>query len=188
MNAQRLYLQDGTPTQVWFCGTCHVVVPTQSLAEKCCQPCACGKTAIGGTKRRRECSAENFRRIAAERDAKRLALAETVEDRNGPVFWEGTGNDGFHESTDDLLEWLEDNGVPRPEYVFAVKVAPFPGLDLDRLLEMMAEELYEDAIEQFCGVPALSQAIDTFNEDNDHLGVITPDYTRKVRLPTKEAP
>lgn len=176
---------DGANVYIWACSKCGYTAGDEKTAEKCCRCLTCGKELnrrIVG-----DCD-DCWREKDAKREAERIAKAEKLEKWDGWVFYDGAtnGNDGYFESLDDLVDWLESEGIDPdnwPEYVFCCKVVPFPAVDLDDIVDRIMDELpvgYER--EHLVGLDLLEEAINDFNESNKHLISYEPDYTKVVRV------
>jgi len=137
----------------YACGSCGTVVGTakshgsnaQGMAERCCAPPACQQCgAVHDRKHRLFCGPCEVAREAA-REARRFAAAEHIpaSDYDGPVYWDGTGNDGYSPSVADLLDWFADEETEPPAYVWACSVR-HPSLDADDLLEHALDDHHED--------------------------------------------
>ena len=115
MEAQELYLKDGKPTGVFYCGKCRIVHKQQESAEECCSVpvCACGKEMPRYLAKCSDCSEVE----RAEKRSKEIAAAEKVESWDGFVWadWLG-GADGYFDSVDDLVSSLEDDEVSAEDW------------------------------------------------------------------------
>ena len=176
---------DGTEVSIWACGKCGYVRNGEENAKNCCTCSTCGKELKHGAFG--DCD-DCRRRKWAEREAERIDKAEKLETWDGWVFYDGAanGNDGYFESLDDLIDWLEGEGIKPenwPEYVFCCKVVPFPAVDLDDIVDRIMDELPEGyEREHLVGLDLLEEAINDFNESNKHLISYKPDYTKVVRV------
>lgn len=110
------------------------------------------------------------------------------------MFLEGAGDqDGFFESIDNLLECLDEeveNGERQdwPEYAWTCKTIPFPAIDIDTLMEVIAERSFENVEEHLTGVQELREAIGAFNTANAGCVSYEPNYKQLVRVPPRETP
>lgn len=109
----------------------------------CRKFCACG-AALEKYYRLRCAACEG--KLAAEREQKRFEAAEkvTLEDYDGPVYW----NDEYYDSVDELLDHCENCEFEIPQYVWATKRCEFR-IDAVELVseQLERQEMYEDAIE-----------------------------------------
>jgi hypothetical protein len=191
MNAQQLYIAKGDifqPVKAYYCSECRIVKRTQEEAEKCCVPHRCDTCGAELERYRTRCDKcrDKFRQA---RLAEMLERAEKLESWDGWVYYENAGyQDGYFQSVDDLIEWLADNvdfESDWPEYVFVCK-GRFDGIRLDRVLEDIEQDMYEDVRNDLHGIPELEAAINAFNTAN--VGVLTyePDYSKAVRVLNSE--
>jgi hypothetical protein len=174
---------------VWACGVCNKVMGAD-LVEKCCKPCECGMP----SRNRFECKCSHCAEIEyKERRAKQLEEAELVEWDGSMIFSEAVnGNqDGWFESPDDLLEYLESNDDEDtehwPEFAFVGRKC-VRELDLYRAIERMTEDTYEDA--EVCAtredMAKLEEVVTMFNAKYA-VTYYEHDYKRKVRIAAKVA-
>lgn len=196
MNAYYLNKPDGTQTQVSVCGVCGLTAAgfgNYGVSQRCCTCLHCGEALSEDERRSRSlyhpaCEAQRN----AEFEAKRLEDAELLTDYAGPVYCESAGRgsfgDGYFADAIELAENLDmqdsEDPTPRPAFAFCCEEIQFRGLDIASILENEAEEMFEDAIEHFKGTEELEAAIKTFNEANNSLVSWTPDYKRKVSVPS----
>lgn len=188
MNALQLLMPDGSPSNQWFCSTCRHVRSAQDIAERCCRCSECGEECIAGkdgnyTGLHRTCSAMRDQRILEKRLAEATEVPPPVE---GMVYSDEYRGDqeGYFRDVDDFMEMYcdEPEGL-RPEFVFCT-TSEVPRLrSADRLVSAMAEDLWEDAFDDFAGIAELQVAIDAFNEKNKSLRSFNTDYKRKIRIP-----
>lgn len=176
---------DGAKVYIWACSKCGYTAGDEKTAEKCCRCLTCGKELerrIVG-----DCD-DCWREKDAKREAELIAKAEKLEKWDGWVFYDGAtnGNDGYFESLDDLVDWLESEGIDPdnwPEYVFCCKVVPFPAVDLDDIVDRILEGLPEEVgREHLKGLDDLEAAIVEFNKRNIELISYEPDWTKVVRI------
>jgi hypothetical protein len=203
LNGKQLFWGDGKPVmakgrngqQLWCCETCGSLKLDQESADKCCvcsycdQPIEQDKIGKGDYSYiHGKCSDERER----EREAARIEKAEKLDSWDGPVQWDGVRGgwgDGFFSSLDELIESLEDDddddGAELPEYVWCCKEAKRARISLSSVLENLAEDMYEDAADNFQGVDELQAAVDKFNELNKSVISWEPNYKRMVRVPQR---
>lgn len=192
MNAYYLHKPDGTQLGASACGKCGRIACSGNfdISERCCTCYECGKPLNGdeGTAAlyHRECD----QRRRSQFEAARLEKAELVEDYDDPVFCDGAGHgsygDGYFADVEELADAVQSRFLPGhgPEFAHCCEKIPFSGLDLDSILENATEDMFEDARDHLDGVEELRTAIHGFNQLNKNLCSWTPDYKRKVRLPT----
>lgn len=190
MNAYQLFRADGTPVNLWVCGKCNAVDATQSWAESHCRCSSCGIPENWSTHSLDcdACPTAKWAKAAADR----MAKAEKLESWDGRVYSEGGGGqDGYFMSLEDYVDHLkctreEDEGWP--EWVNVCREVSFPGLDMERIIENLAEDMnYEDAIDNLNGEKELAAAIDAFNLANVGATSYDCDMDRVVRVPRPEA-
>lgn len=185
MNAQELFLKDGRPSGVFFCGECRLTRRTEEEAERCCGPYKCEDCGVDVDRKR-------FRTVCPDCEAKRQAARERmqfdkarkIEYDGGWVYWEGIGQNYF-ESLEDLLEQIEDEELEKPEYVWACKSIQFARLHLSSVLEQIEScgDAYEDFdSDDLHGISVLAAAINEFNELNKDIVSYQPDYTKAIIL------
>lgn len=106
-------------------------------------------------------------RQSARTDARRLAAATTVPaaEYGGWVYLDGYGhNEGYFESVDDLLEWVDcladpgDDPPARPAWAFACSERGFE-FDMEREIESVLQDYHEDAIHQLDGLDEILDAV-----------------------------
>lgn len=185
MNAVELFLADGKPASVWFCGKCRHVAGSQHLADLCCDTYKCNKCG-------KDTGSRSWLRCEACRDAedvasevKRFEAAKKVTAWDGWVYSEGHGyKDGYFESLDDFKEWADDersDETPLPTYVWTCKSEAFAQADIDSILCQITDNGYEDFDpETLDGIPELKAALEAFNEANKDVLSYTPDYSTAV--------
>lgn len=177
MNPQRLYLKDGTETQVWYCGKCTAVYNHEFRAEQCCQnyKCIdCGKD-TGGRSWTMCDACREARRQKEERE--RFEKAEKVTEWTGWVY---DGSE-YHDSIDAYLDSCVCNDVKPHEYLWTCDPHQFVRADVDRLLE------YDDAPEDFetselIGLDELYKAAAAFEEANKDKISYEPNYHKAVLI------
>ena len=168
---------------VWACGVCNKVMG-EYLVEKCCKPCECGKP----SRNRFECKCSDCIDVAYHnRRAKQLDDAELVEWDGDMIFSEVVGGyrDGWFESPDDMGDYLADEDedeINKPEFAFVGKKC-VRGLDLDRAIERMTEDTYEDCELEVAeeDMKALTAVVDAFNAKYS-VTYYEHEYKRKVRI------
>jgi hypothetical protein len=178
----------GKPCGVFVCGKCNLVCH-KDFVEKCCKPCECGK--LSRNRFEAKCS-DCWQAELRERRRKQLEAAELVEWDGSMIFSEDVDGyrDGWFDSPDDLLEYLEvdqdaeaeHEGVCVPEFAFLGRKC-VNKLDIDRAVQLMTEDTYEDAELNVSDDDwaALLAAVDAFNEKYAVV-YYEHDYTKKVRV------
>jgi hypothetical protein len=199
MNAIHLLMPDGTPSKVWACAQCRYLTNDQASAESCCQPMPCRHCGQTTEKRKtaylhdvacEECS----RRIHSEEDAARMDRAEKLDAWDGWVYeWGGSGGrNGYFESLDDYVEYLEaehEDPSEWPEFVYVADRESSPTLDADRILEGLLEGLWEGAdIDDLNGVAELKKAVEAFNQANEKVILYNATGKKAIRVPRPSSP
>jgi len=176
------------PAGVFFCSKCRRVWPNEHDAGQCCLCSYCGKELPKGENYHHyECMMSAYRK----RHEAQLASARVVTDHEGFVFCEQGGpNDGYAQDIDEMAEWWQDEidsgdrgRDEYPEFVLACMVRPPRQVDADDLVEMLAEEGYEDMHDDVVVPDSLKDALKEFNDANKNLVTYEPDYKRKVKMP-----
>jgi hypothetical protein len=186
MEATELFLKEGRPAGVFFCGKCRRVSGEKDIAEQCCLPRRCDK-----------CSKETLSQSAircqacwdaekANRERERFKKAEKLTEWSGWVYADGVGyRDGYCESLDEFYDWLDENPMDI-QYVWACKENFFAHADIEDLLTPILDNAYEDFdSDDFKGLAELKAAIAAFNDVNAGLASYEPDYTKAVLLDVK---
>ena len=188
MNSIQLFHEDGRPADVWYCEKCSRVGVTKAESDNCCRDWTCKQ--CGDVTRRywTECDKCRRERQMAESIA-RLEKAEEISwDRQFMLFSEQLRNsrDGWYYTLDDVHDEIaerrsEDAEFEAPDFVFA-SIKRVKGLDLDRAIESMCEDTYEDA--EVTDTEALKKLQDAVDEFNTKCAIVyfDPDYSRKVRV------
>lgn len=121
-------------------------------------------------------------------DERRFSIAEKIKEENwdGPVYWEGMGDDGYFRDIDDfresIYEWDEE-GYPYPEYIWACKEVPSCFIDFDDILDRATEDAYDDFdFNDIEGGKELEKAINIFNKLNSHLVSWEPNFKKVILL------
>ena len=201
MDPIQLRTPGGDAVEVWACGQCRRVYPSDRLtspgkafdhiperhARECCD-LTCRE--CGATKRSAFGICDRCWEMKQERDyAERIAAAEKLDAWDGWVYAKGLGSkDGYFESLSGLLEWHADETSDRddapalPVFVFCCKEVPFRKVDNKKNNKNNSEASFEDAASFLDGVPELKASIDVFNEANVGLVSYEPDWTRVVRV------
>lgn len=190
MSAVELFHQDGKTAGIWYCSECRVVHATETRATLCHGQaiCSCGKPVERpGYKSEAICdacdmAARDAKRCAAE--SKRFAKAVKIPqaEYSGPVFADGIGPEWFEE-LDQYLEYVEDEEVAFPPYVWAAKPRSLRKVDTSDVTESLLDDMWEDADESdLNGVVELAEALDAFNAANESVVIFDVDYSRAVLL------
>jgi hypothetical protein len=195
MNAERLFLENGNPSHVWFCQKCKRVHQSVGEAEACCAPSiweSCGK-AMDKPQYRHTCDSCQQVKFTAEKIAKEKARFEAAKkvsgndtDYKGWVFCEQIEghNVGFFESLQELLDFCQDESEPMPEYCWACNAIPFAVTDIEDILQNIEENGYDDFDGEDCkGIPELKAAINVFNQANSDILKYEPDYKLAILIP-----
>jgi hypothetical protein len=200
MEPIELLMPDGEPSKVLMCSNCRIVRRTRAYAEACCLPIPCRYCGEPTEKVWRSDGDETqayhrgcWDRHWVAKDREKMAAAEVVESWDGWVHSPAVRghNDGFFESLADLQEYLDDEDddgeTSRPEFAYLCEPEPFPGISAEDICEGVAEDMFEDAEDQFSGTEELEAACEAFNAANAHVVTYRPDYRRVVRVPARPA-
>lgn len=189
MNPYELLHPRGKPCGVYVCGKCNLV-RSKDLAEKCCQPCKCGKESMNQFQAEcRECYSSRLANLAKER----LKKAEEIEwDGEMMLLSEDLPNsrDGWYDSPEHVAEEIErrqedDTDFESPEFVFASEKR-IKGIDLGMAIDSMLEGTYEDVdYPSKESIADLEKCVAEFNAKNS-ITYFQPDYKHKIRIPSKE--
>lgn len=170
-----------TPTNVWVCSACNRVLMDEGLANECCKPCQCGQP----TRNRFEgkCS-DCWDRERHERQLRAMADAELVE-WDGQTMLYTDEVEGYHYgwfySPEELRDYCEDEALEIPEFAFLGRKR-IRKLDLDRAIESMLEDTYEDAsLPDDEAYKKLAAEVDEFNKRNA-IVYYEHSHKRKVRI------
>lgn len=169
------------PVNVWVCTECRMPLQDEGLAERCCQPCSCGKP----TRNRFEAKCSDCWDLHySERRNEQMEKAELVEwDGETWILSEdGLGNqDGWFAGPDELLEYCHDQGIEPPEFAFVGRKR-VKKLDFDQAVESMLEDTYDGAdLRDLEAYKKLAAAIEEFNKANA-ITYYDPCYKRKIRI------
>lgn len=175
MNATELYLKSGQSAGVFFCEKCRNVSRTEAEAEQCCKdyPCqSCGET----TGDRLWTVCQKCRREKRQRDEiDRFNKAEKLE------RWDGWVYDGanYHESIDDYIEDVLDNGGDIHDYVWTCKPIYFVRAEIGDIIDRIGDDAYEDwDPDTLDGLVELEAALDKFNAANEKVCSYSPDFSK----------
>lgn len=170
MNSIELYTKEGKATGVWFCANegCKLVYRTKDQADQCCGPrkCECGNEITRYYTKCGDCRI----RYEATRELERFNTAEKVAraDYDGFVYYEGTGNDGYHQCLEDFIDECESEGIALPHYVWSCTPIQFVHIAFDDVSSHIADHAYEDFdANQLNGMDELKAAFEAFNKANE---------------------
>lgn len=166
-----------------YCSKCGRVWPNddgmpQGFAAKCCAPkyCQdCGKEIESYRLRCDPCQMKAWFQTGER-------MRET--DYKGRFIFceEGYGSqDGYFESTDDLRDYCQDEGVDLPAFVFGCTERVWNGIDIDRAIENDLEEYHEDAIDSVHDLSELRAVIKVWNE-KQHISSYHVDHKQVIVL------
>lgn len=184
---------DGTASGIWQCLVCRAGWSDAVHAADCCSCMYCHRPL--DAKRHYGPGLDSHPACKADREAadrrRREAAAGKVDAWDGWVYSEDGGGeqDGYFDSLDSFMDdWEADHDpgerAARPEHVWACDEEPFPGLDLDDIVENLAERMgFEDAESNIDGKDALGEAIAAFNEANKRNVSYQRRLDRMVRVP-----
>ncbi len=186
MNPIQLFHADGQPAKdTHYCGECRIIHATKHLAEQCCVPPKCEDCGEPAAQYYTVCDSCREKR-AAERERERFEKAEKVTEWDGPVYLEGLGGDDYVANAADIEELLYnygDDDRPRPEYVWTCHSVSFAQVDLNAVIENIAENSYDDWDESDLeGTEELGKAIGAFNEKNKGIVSWEPNYKKALLL------
>lgn len=173
-NPINLFLSDGTKISASLCGLCHRIWECEESAERCCKCSYCGKECDWriDSVSHNECLDTAFRK----REAEQMDKAIIVDDYDGPFLYD----DYYFADVDELIEYLENDDLPIPEFVHTAKYIE-PKLDIEDIFQNLQEnEMHEDWEPTECG--PLGEAINAWNVANAANGAWREDNTRKVRI------
>lgn len=184
MNAVELFHKDGHSAGVYYCGECRQVHSSNHTIEECCKPYKCKQCGEECKQYHTICDACERVEIA-RKERERFEKAEKVAESewDGWVYCEGTGNDGFSESVDALIESCKDDEIDVPEYAWVCNPKQFATLDIDDIKSLISDrqEAYRDFDpDDLNGLEDLKKALDAFNEANAAIVSYSPDYKRAV--------
>lgn len=189
MNAIQLFHKDGKDSGIFYCGSCRIVHPEQSKADLCCQPYKCSACGVETRKYVSECATcRDIRETGKEKEV--FEKAEKVTEWDGWIFSDGLGyGDGYFSDVDDLIEWCEENDVPRPEYVWTCEPVAFAQITVDQVTELITDsgDAYEDFEQSdLNGLDELSKAIEAFNDANSGIFAYHASNTKALVLPKSQ--
>lgn len=182
MNAVQLLLPDGRPSGVWFCGQCRNVHCAEDLANSCCSPRICRTCGVIIQSTYKTICDVCFRESVIKRDREKFIAAEKIreEDGTGMMYVEGEPS-GYYESSDALIQACEESGVEPPSYAWLCEKRHFVKVSLDRILDDIAEDGYEDFdTDDLNGIPELEAAIEKFEKANHDTYAWAPNFKKAV--------
>jgi hypothetical protein len=163
--------------KAYRCSVCSQVYMDKSFADKCCAPKYC-----------EQCGKElpyrsYYIRCETCITKNRFDKAEKLTEWNGWIYKDGYGdNDGYFESVDELIEWVEDQDeedeIVMPDWVFLCEEHNHT-VDIDSAIEQALEEAYEDA--EFDYLDELYAFMKQWN-DKQNLKSYSPDYKKILLL------
>ena len=190
MNATRLYHENGTPTDAFYCTSCGSVKPSSDKAEACCRPilCECGEPVLPYYPTCDSCRSKNYRERATVKEAERFEKATKIPAKGyeGWVYCEGgDSGDSYYPSIDDLIDDLVCNDLQGEViYAWACTSHQIISVDIDSILDNCCDSAYEDWEHDGSGLVEFREAIKVFEEASN-----TPqntaweiDYSRAVML------
>lgn len=186
MNTIELQYPDGTPSGVYYCGECRGIKRHRPDADQCCVPPTCqdcGKPTPHEFYRKCDACCALTK---ASAETALFARAEKLSEWAGPVYLGDCGpKDGFFDNLSSLEDWLYDERLPRPSYVWTCHSTPFCQVDYESLIENVSTEAYDDwDTDGISGEAELRAAIEKFNEANADIVTWSPDRTRVLVLPS----
>ena len=176
-NPLNLFTGDGNRISACLCDACHRIWESADSAERCCKCSYCG----GSCDWRKSTSHPECFKTALDSSAtNQMAKAAVVEDYDGPFMYDYR----YFSDADELVEYLEADDQPVPEFVFAAWYSK-PELDLESILQDLQENhMHEDWEPLAC--KDLEAAVKAWNVANAENGTWYEDDTRKVRIGCKE--
>lgn len=176
MNAKKLFISDGVPAGIWYCGECRNVAKTQEQAEDCCKKLDCR---ICG----KPCDYPYWRVHTECKKQEAMAKADKLEAWDWWVYLEGAGKEYF-ENVGELLEELENDEQEIPEFVFICQPIHFKAPDIEDLIADCLSGHYDDAYDAINNESymQLESALEDFQRANSHIISYEPDYTKMVRV------
>jgi hypothetical protein len=117
-------------------------------AEHCVKDCVCGK--LIDRSYRLRCDA-CLAQMDADKEQKLFEKSKklTIEEYDGPVYWEGRSGDmgdGYFSDVEALLDHCESEGMDPPDYVWTCDKNEMK-LDAESIIENAVSEMYEDAFD-----------------------------------------
>ncbi|MGG6283739.1 hypothetical protein ACQ4M3_19330 [Leptolyngbya sp. AN03gr2] len=127
---------------------------------------------------------EEWENRRAQIQAKRFNKATkiTQSEWDAPIFcpFDYGSRDGYFIDLDEYLEYLEDNELEKPEFVWGTTPKYFD-ISVDQILESATQEMYDDAMDDLCHIEQLQLAIDDFVRMNP-LVTYNIDYKTVILL------
>lgn len=164
----------------------------KEAAQHCEKTCPCGQPIEDSYRLRcRACrdQLEKDKEKAHYEKSKKL----TIEEYDGPVYWEGhigDMGDGYFSDIDALLDYCEEEGVDVPDYVWACKKNELK-LDAEGILENAVSDMYEDAYDSISedARAQLQAYLNTWcNEQNICSWFDTQEFSIVLRERTESTP
>ena len=186
MNPQQLFHADGTPSKVWYCGKCRLTAHDESMANRCCDPrCdSCGEPCSQYSSVCESCRRKQIEASEVERRAK----ATVLDSWDGCIYAEGYGyQDGYFQSIEDLLEYLEeaDDDLEWPRYAYVCEPEQIAIVDAGSIYDNFE---WPDGMDydDLNGTKEFEAAVDAFNKVNENVVAYVADMKRVVLIPAKE--
>lgn len=162
----------------------------EQAAEHCVKACPCGQLIERSYHLR--CNA-CYAQMEADKEKARFEKAKklTIEEYDGPVYWDGHSGDigdGYFSDVEALLDYCEQEGRDVPEYAWACDKEEMK-LNADGIVENATSNMFEDAYDHVPNkdIVSLQAYLDVWCKE---VGLVTwsDDHGRAVLLREPEAP
>lgn len=182
MNTIELFDKDGRPAAAWMCGNCGLPWLDKDFADSCCTCGYCHEPLSP----KANCHMACYEKAQREADEKRIVGAQKLPTWAGWVFH----GEEFAESTKALAEKIEaklESGElllkDWPQWAFVCVPRHPDRVGTDVVVESIKDDMYEDFEFDLDGIAELREALEAFNDANEHLVTYEPDFTRVVAIP-----
>jgi hypothetical protein len=185
MNPQQLFHSDGKPSRVWYCGKCRMTAHDEAMATRCCNPVCdvCGNPCSVYSSLCEGCQSKK----RAEHEASLRAKATVLDSWDGWIYAEGYGyTDGYFNSIEDLLEYMEDvdDDLEWPQYAYVCEPEQIATIDAGSIYDSFE---WPDGMDlhDLNGTKEFEAAVDAFNEANKDVLCYVADMNRIVLIPAR---
>lgn len=156
----------------------------KNAASHCMKSCPCGQPIEDSYRLRcRKCMAliEADKEIALFKKAQKL----TIEQYDGPLYWEGHAasmGDGYFSGLDEVLDYCENEGIDVPEYVWACTRDDFK-IEAETAVSHALSDMYEEAFDSISekAMQSLQGYLDAWCKETAIVGW-SSDHSRAVLL------
>lgn len=169
------WLYDNEKGYIERCPVCHGgVIP---LCPICHQP-------IRGVCTNEEC--RDLREKESEQKrldkAIRAKYEDVPEESKKMLYSESYGyNEGYFQDIDELAEYCEEHGTTSPGYVWSTTRIAL-SMDADKILEMVCEDLHEDARDNITDEDELQKFLNDWCEKQTGTDTYTVDYKYVIEV------